>query len=195
MKKLLLSLIEKLLVPRNMLWAWCHGIKPSATWRFRGLPWLRVAGKGSSITIGKRFTANSLIRFNSFGIIQRVVIRTVAPGAKITIGDNVGVSGCTISASKSITIGNRVLVGSGTAIVDQDAHQIDPDDRRNGTGEIKKAPIIIEDDVFIGARVIILKGVTIGKGSTIGAGSVVTKSIPPYSIVAGNPARVIRSIK
>ena len=178
-----------------MLWAWCHGIKPSATWRFRGLPWLRVAGKGSSITIGKRFTANSLIRFNSFGIIQRVVIRTVAPGAKITIGDNVGVSGCTISASKSITIGNRVLVGSGTAIVDQDAHQIDPDDRRNGTGEIKKAPIIIEDDVFIGARVIILKGVTIGKGSTIGAGSVVTKSIPPYSIVAGNPARVIRSIK
>ena len=195
MKKLLLSLIEKLLVPRNMLWAWWHGIKPDSSWRFRGLPWLRVAGKGSSITIGKRFTANSLIRFNSFGIIQRVVIRTVAPGAKITIGDDVGVSGCTISASKSIFIGNRVLIGSGTAIVDQDAHQIDPDDRRNGTGEIKKAPVIIEDDVFIGARSIILKGVTVGHGSVIGAGSVVVRSIPPDSIAAGNPAKVVRSLR
>ena len=195
MKKLLLSLIEKLLVPRNMLWAWWHGIKPDSSWRFRGLPWLRVAGKGSSITIGKRFTANSLIRFNSFGIIQRVVIRTVAPGAKITIGDDVGVSGCTISASKSRFIGNRVLIGSGTAIVDQDAHQIDPDDRRNGTGEIKKAPVIIEDDVFIGARSIILKGVTVGHGSVIGAGSVVVRSIPPDSIAAGNPAKVVRSLR
>lgn len=195
MKKHILHIAEKLLVPRNMIWAWWHGIKPDSSWRFRGLPWLRVAGKGSSITIGKRFTANSLIRFNSFGIIQRVVIRTVAPGAKITIGDDVGVSGCTISASKSITIGNRVLVGSGTAIVDQDAHPIDPDDRRNGTGEIGKAPVVIEDDVFIGARVIILKGVTIGKGSTIGAGSVVTKSIPPYSLAVGNPAKVVRKIK
>ena len=195
MKKHILHIAEKLLVPRNMLWAWWHEIKPDSSWRFRGLPWLRVGGKGSSIMIGKRFTANSLIRFNSFGIIQRVVIRTVAPGAKITIGDDVGVSGCTISASKSITIGNRVLVGSGTAIVDQDAHQIDPDDRRNGTGEIKKAPIIIEDDVFIGARSIILKGVTIGHGSVIGAGSVVVKSIPPNSIAVGNPARVVRSIK
>lgn len=194
-KTILFQTLEAMLVPRNMLWAWLHGIKPDATWRFRGLPWLRVAGEGSSIAIGKRFTACSRIRFNSFGIIQRVVIRTVAPGATITIGDDVGVSGCTISASKSITIGNRVLIGSGTAIVDQDAHPLDPDDRCNGIGEIGKAPVVIEDDVFIGARVIILKGVTIGKGSTIGAGSVVAKSIPPYSIAAGNPARVVRRLK
>lgn len=195
MKTIFLQVMEAMLAPRSMLWAWLHGIKPDSTWRFRGLPWLRVAGKGSSIRIGKRFTACSRIRFNSFGIIQRVVIRTVAPGATITIGDDVGVSGCTISASKSITIGNRVLVGSGAVIVDQDAHPLDPEDRRNGTGEIGKAPVVIEDDVFIGARVIILKGVTIGKGSTIGAGSVVVKSIPPYSVAAGNPARVVRRLK
>lgn len=187
--------MEAMLVPRNMLWAWLHGIKPDPSWRFRGLPWLRVAGKGSSITIGRRFTACSRIRFNSFGIIQRVVIRTVAPGAKINIGNDVGVSGCTISASTSISIGDNVLIGSGSAIVDQDAHPLDPDDRRKGIGEIGKAPIVIEDDVFIGARVMILKGVTIGKGCTVGAGSVVVKSIPAYSIAAGNPARVVRSLK
>ena len=56
-------------------------------------------------------------------------------------------------------------------------------------------PIVIEDDVWIGARVIILKGVTIGKGSIIGAGSVVTKDVEPYSIVGGNPAKLIRKRK
>lgn len=57
------------------------------------------------------------------------------------------------------------------------------------------APVIIGDDVFIGARAIILKGVTIGDGAVIGAGSVVTKSIPPRVIAAGNPARIIKEIK
>lgn len=194
-KKIIFRVAECLLIPRNVLWARIHGIRPDVTWRFRGLPWFRVAGKGSSITIGKRFTACSQIRFNSFGIIQRVIIRTVAPEAKITIGNDVGVSGCTISASKSISIGDRVLIGSGTAIVDQDAHPLDPDDRRHGVGKIGRAPVVIEDDVFIGARTIVLKGVRIGKGCTIGAGSVVVKSIPPYSIAAGNPAKVIRSLK
>lgn len=194
-KRLVFKIIELALIPRDMLWAWMHGLRPDATWRFRGLPWLKVSGKGSSITIGKRFIANSRIRFNSFGIIQRVIIRTVQPDAKIIIGDDVGVSGCTISASQLITIGNRVLIGSGTAVVDQDAHPINPDERRNGTGVVKRAPVKIGDDVFIGARTIILKGVTIGDGCMIGAGSVVVKSIPPYCVAAGNPAKVVRSMR
>ena len=57
------------------------------------------------------------------------------------------------------------------------------------------APILIEDDAFIGARSIILKGVTIGKGSIIGAGAVVTRNVPEYSIVAGNPAKVIGDVR
>ena len=56
-------------------------------------------------------------------------------------------------------------------------------------------PIIIEDDVFIGARCLVLKGVTIGRGAMVGAGSVVTKNIPPCEIWAGNPAKYIKSIK
>jgi acetyltransferase-like isoleucine patch superfamily enzyme len=60
--------------------------------------------------------------------------------------------------------------------------------------EIGASPIIIEDDAWIGFNSIILKGVTIGKGSIVGAGSVVTKSVPPWTIVGGNPAKIIREI-
>ena len=194
-KKKILRLLELMQIPVNFVYSVSHGLKYDASWRFRGLPWIKRAGKDSKISIGRNFVANSRIRFNSFGIIQRVVIRTVRDGAKIAIGDDVGVSGCTISASDAITIGDRVLIGSGAVIVDQDAHPIDPDERRKGLGAVKHAPVVIEDDVFIGARSIILKGVTVGKGSTIGAGSVVVKSIPPYSIAAGNPAKVLRRLR
>lgn len=180
-------------VPRNIIFSFLVGLRPDWTWNFSGLPWIRIGGRGSIIEIGKRFSAISKIPNNSFGIIQRVMIRTVGHGASIRIGDDVGVSGCTISAAQSITIGNRVLVGSGAIICDTDAHPVSPEERRKG-GKGACAPIVVEDDVFIGARAIVLKGVTIGKGSVIGAGAVVTKSIPPRSIAVGNPAKVIRQI-
>jgi acetyltransferase-like isoleucine patch superfamily enzyme len=59
---------------------------------------------------------------------------------------------------------------------------------------MKSAPVVIEDDVFIGMNCVVLKGVTIGRGSVVGAGSVVCKSLPSYIIAAGNPARVIREL-
>jgi acetyltransferase-like isoleucine patch superfamily enzyme len=67
---------------------------------------------------------------------------------------------------------------------------VNPEERRAGYGGASR-PIVIEDDVFIGARAIILKGVTIGKGCVVGAGAVVAKSVPPYSVVVGNPAKVV----
>lgn len=176
--------------PRDFAYCVLKRVRWSPSWRFYGLPFIRVGGRGSRIVIGKRFVANSKLSRNSFGIIQRVVVRTVGHGSEIRIGDNVGISGCTVSAAKSIRIGNNVLVGSGAIISDSDAHPIDPRDRlRGGGGEC--SPVVIEDDVFIGARAIILKGVTIGRGSVIGAGSVVAKSIQPYSIAVGNPVRVV----
>lgn len=188
--KLILQILDVAQVPRNALFCILHGLRPDLTWRFYGLPWVRVGGRGSSIRIGRRFHAVSKISHNSFGIIQRVVIRTVGHGARIVIGDDVGVSGCTISAKASIRIGDRVLIGSGVVVTDQDAHPVDPVARRAGA-VCKAAPVVVEDDVFIGARAIILKGVTIGRGSTIGAGAVVAKSLPPYSVAVGNPARII----
>ena len=175
---------------RDCLFCWIKGIRWYSDWRLWGLPLISIKGRGSSIQIGRKFIACSLSKYNSGGVIQPVVINAIGNGATITIGNHVGVSGCTINASKAITIGNHVLLGTGCLIADFDGHPIDPDERRLG-GKGKSKPIVIEDDVLIGARAIVLKGVTIGKGSVIGAGAVVTKSVPAYSIVAGNPATVI----
>lgn len=190
LKKIILRVLGIMQVPRNAAFCLLHGFKPDVTWRFYGLPYIRCGGRGSAISIGRYFVAVSSLSHNSFGIIQRVVIRTVRHGAKVIIGDHVGISGCTISAGSSITIGNWVSIGSGVVISDGDAHPIDPEERRAGLGGATK-PIVIEDDVFIGARAIVLKGVTIGKGAVIGAGSVVTKDVPAFAIAVGNPAHVV----
>ena len=106
-----------------------------------------------------------------------------------------GISGATLCAVEDILIGNNVMIGSGVIITTTDSHPIHWEARRLNTEPPASAPVIIGDDVFIGARAIILKGVTIGDGAVIGAGSVVTKSIPPRVIAAGNPARIIKEIK
>ena len=189
-KKTIFKMMYIPYVLRDILFCCWKGLTWHCDWRFYGLPFISSFGRGSSIVIGRGFIACSDLKHNSLGVFQPVIIKTVGHGAKITIGDDVGMSGCTLSAATSITIGSHVLIGSGCLITDSDAHPIDPDERRRGGGGLSK-PIVIEDDVFVGARAIILKGVTIGKGSVVGAGAVVAKSVPPYSIVVGNPAKVL----
>ena len=101
-------------------------------------------------------------------------------------------SGCSITAEERISIGNRVTIGSGVLIMDTDAHSIVPGERKSGLG--RTAPIIIEDDVFIGARAIVLKGVHVGRGAVIGAGAVVVNDVATMTIVGGNPARTIGTV-
>lgn len=169
------------------------GVRVGAESIFKGWPLVRIGGKGSSISIGNRFLAISRLSDNAIGVPHRVIIRTVASGARIVIGDDVGVSGCVIVATKSIKIGHRVLVGSGALIVDSDLHPQDKMLRqREPWNKGACAPIVIGDDVFIGTRAIILKGVTIGPGAIVGAGAVVTQDVPAGAVVAGNPARVVR---
>ena len=115
-------------------------------------------------------------------------------GASLTIGRRVGMSSTRIWCSDSITIGDHVKIGACVLITDTDAHPMDYQVRRNSNEGTQMAPIVIEDDVWIGAHAIILKGVTIGARSIIGAGSVVTKSIPADCVAAGNPCRVIRAL-
>ncbi len=143
------------------------------------------------IRIGHYFQAQGNLKQNLFGIIQPVVLQ-VGTSAKLYIGENVGISGSTISATQEIIIGNNVLIGSGCIICDSDAHPLAPKDRKDPS-KTKKSPIYIGDNVFIGARTIVLKGVTIGANSIIGAGSIVSKSIPENVIAAGNPCKVIKS--
>ncbi len=107
-----------------------------------------------------------------------------------------------IWSAKNIIIGNRVLISHNCNIFDNDTHPLDPEERHRqfveiitsghpNKIEIPSAEVNIADDVLIAANSTILKGVQIGQGAIIGAGSVVTKSVPPFTIVAGNPATVI----
>ena len=171
-----------------MVW----GLPWHPSWRFYGLPRIQTRTRGS-VRIGTHFSANSHWRYNTVGIFQPVTLKTVTYEATITIGRNVGVSGCTISAADRIVIDDDVLIGAGCLIADSDFHPIAYEDR-DIPEKTLNAPIHIGAGAFIGARSIVLKGVTIGRGAVIGAGSVVTRDIPPGVIAAGNPARVVRTI-
>jgi acetyltransferase-like isoleucine patch superfamily enzyme len=161
---------------------------------FNGWPIITMA-PSSSISIGARFVATSMSRFTALGVRHPVVIRTLAPGAKITIGDDVGLSGTTICAVQSITIGKDCLFGADVTIVDTDFHPIAAAGRRYAPIEAAASrPCIIGDNVFVGGGTYILKGSEIGENSVIGSNSVVTGKIPPNCIAAGNPAKVIRAL-
>ena len=159
-----------------------------------GIPYVMVA-RGGKFSIGKNFAMNNGIKGNPIGCYERCTF-FVDRGAVLTIGDNVGMSQAALICHKSITIGNYVKIGGGVCIYDTDFHSLDPVIRRSSEDLKNRAekPVVIGNDVFIGARSIILKGVTIGENSVIGAGSVVTKSVPANQIWAGNPAKFIRSI-
>ena len=112
----------------------------------------------------------------------------------ISLGDNSGI-GVNAFISPYVTIGNDVMMGPECMMYSTNHNFERTDIPMWKQGFSKEQPIVIEDDVWIGGRVIILGGVRVGKGSIIGAGSVVTKDVEPYSIVGGNPAKLIRKRK
>lgn len=169
------------------------GVEIAEKVQVQGKPIISMVA-GSRIRIGTRCVLCSDSDVNALGINHPVVIRTMRPGAEIVIGEDTGMSGGSICASSSIRIGKGCLIGANVTLVDTDFHATNPVNRRynRNPDEIAVAPIVIEDNVFIGADVFVLKGVTIGKNSVIGAGSVVTRDIPENSIAAGNPAKIVR---
>ncbi|MDD3254184.1 MAG: acyltransferase [Lachnospiraceae bacterium] len=132
---------------------------------------------------------------------------------KIQIGQHFYMGGYTyIHAADSIRIGNCVIVSNHVRIMDNNSHPTSPEKRlaMSVAGSIQEdgsvsplwsatesdhAPVVIEDNVWIGEFAAILKGVTVGKGSVVASHCVVTKDVPPYSIVAGNPARVVKAVQ
>jgi acetyltransferase-like isoleucine patch superfamily enzyme len=127
-----------------------------------------------------------------------------AHGGKIKIGDNSFIGEHSrIWSADSITIGNRVLISHDVNVFDNDTHPFDFEARHQhflaiaSTGHPKELDlgeirVVVEDDAWIAAKAIVLKGVTIGRGAVVGAGAVVTRDVAPFTVVAGNPARVVR---
>lgn len=121
----------------------------------------------------------------------------VEDNATLMIADNCRFSSVCLWSHKSILIGNNVNVGADSIIMDSDAHSLSYEHRRDVSLDMQNKvskEIVIEDDVLIGARCIVLKGVTIGARSVIGSGSVVVNDIPSDCVAAGNPAKVIKKL-
>ena len=171
------------------------GVTCHSSARFYGSPIVSLAVR-STIRIGARSTLISDSRYTALGVNHSVVLRTLSAGANIEIGDDTGISGGSICASKEIKIGAQCLIGANVMICDTDFHSLNPAGRRYPENELALSalPVIIEDNVFIGTNSMILKGVTIGANSVIGAGSVVTKNVPRDSVFGGNPAKGIGQI-
>jgi acetyltransferase-like isoleucine patch superfamily enzyme len=128
-----------------------------------------------------------------FHFASRVSVRPT-----LSIGDHSGVGhNCHFSVAKRIDIGRHCRIASDVWMFDSPGHPSDPEPRRLGRppGDGDVRPIVVGDNVWIGGRSIIFPGVTIGEGSIVSAGSVVLGDIPPFTVVAGNPARRIASLK
>ena len=130
---------------------------------------------------------------NLVGLTKRSSI-AVLSGATLEIGCNSGFSAVSIVCSTRISIGRHCNFGGNVCIWDTDFHPLEWTARRENSARPATKPIIVGDDVFVGANSIILKGVEIGDRAVIGAGSVVSTSIPADELWAGNPARLIRKL-
>ena len=120
----------------------------------------------------------------------------LSEGGIITVGDKTRINKDTIIRSKSsIKIGKYCDIGSDVYIQDHNTLSLNYLDRRDHKGEVLSVPIRIGDDVWIGRRAMILKGVTIGDRSIIAAGSIVTHDIPSDAVAAGNPAKLVKYIR
>lgn len=148
----------------------------------------------STVFIGDNVKMFSGFAENPVGGSLKVGI-WVNRNGNLIIRDGAGLSNATIVCSEKVVIGEMSYIGGGTSIYDTDFHSINPHIRLyEGDGQVKTSPVEIGKECFIGGHCIILKGVKIGDGAVIGAGSVVTKSVPPLEVWAGNPAKYIRHL-
>jgi len=112
------------------------------------------------------------------------------PRGRLTIGDGTFVNyGCSLCAMREVTIGARVHIGPFVMIIDTDFHDLYDREKRP-----EPVPIVVEDDVWIGAKASILRGVTIGRGAVVGVGAVVHRDVAPFSVVGGVPARELKRL-
>jgi len=176
----------------------------------------RVLGRGTC-RIGARSRLSQAARIkNAAGDSDRILIgcdtvvrgelMTFGHGGRIVLGDWCYVGdGTRIWSALSITIGNRVLISHSVNIFDNLTHPLHASQRHQQTKAIferghprelalGERPVTIHDDAWVGAGAFVLRGVTLGQGAIVAAGAIVTKDVPPFSIVAGNPAVIVREL-
>lgn len=202
-KSFLISLFSKLKIHRLMILAHEKDEldKCNSSIRNKGAVFLKEAK-----VINMRNNKDDISIGNGTRI--RGELLTFKYGGKIVIGDFCYIGeGTKIWSGESIVIGNDVLISHNVSIADTSAHELDYLDRaesykkllKNGhtsiKGTIQTAPIIINNNVWINFNSIILRGVTIGEGAIIAAGAVVTKNVPPYVLVGGNPSKILKYLK
>lgn len=161
-----------------------------------GLPVVDVA-PGSSIRLGQRVTLTSWTTHTALGVDHPVVLRTLMPSAQIEIGDDVGISGGAICAARLVSIGAGTMLGANVVVADTDFHPVNTASRRHAPLPVplEAHEVRIGSNVFIGTNSLVLKGVRIGDHAVVGAGSVVTHDVPANTVVAGNPARPIGTVR
>jgi acetyltransferase-like isoleucine patch superfamily enzyme len=175
-------------------WLKAVGVPCGKNLRVYGYPFILPFRRGQ-IALGSNVVLRSAGLSNPVGLNHRCLIRTITPEARITVSDEVSMSGTTLLARKGIAIGRGVMIGANCTIVDSDLHPLDTEKRASReTDGIQSETIIIEDGVFLGMGVMVLKGVRIGRNTVVGAGAVVSGSLPPNAVAAGNPARVIKRV-
>ncbi len=176
---------------RSDLWrleARLKGVQLEGNVIFWGRPLISVA-PDSTLLLGTNVQLASALRSSLLGCSQPCVLRTLSPQARLVMAANSGASGAVLCAGLSIEIGEGTLIGAGAMIIDNDFHVLTPAGWRTETRSNARA-IKIGREAFIGARAIILKGVTIGDRAVVGAGAVVTRDVPANCVATGNPASV-----
>jgi acetyltransferase-like isoleucine patch superfamily enzyme len=155
------------------------------------------------VIISNHAADRTKIRVGAYSMIDGALFSVLKYGGEIQVGKHCFIGpGTRIWSAKKISIGDRVLISHNVNIHDNISHPLDSKQRHEdyeyvwkhghqAKVDYREKEIIIEDDVWIGFNAIIMKGVRIGKGSVIGAGTIITKDIPEFSIVVGNPARII----
>lgn len=177
----------------DMVGLWQAGMAAiRARWYLRGATHLgsrvRIWGKPAVTNRGRMIIEERVILVSTITPLELVSEK----GGELTIGARTFINyGCSISASKSVSIGPDCHLGTYVIMLDNDFHYIEPERRLERP---PSQPIVLEEKVWLCSRVIVLRGVTIGAGSVIGAGSIVSKDIPPRTLAVGSPARPIRDI-
>jgi maltose O-acetyltransferase len=160
---------------------------------------------GDHVRFGRNFQTNGRLvikgpgrvifgdDINAWAHAEKNVLITYTPDSVITIGSGTRLNGAGIMAYTRIEVGRRCILGS-TLLFDSDFHPLDPAHRHDPDAPVSCAPITLEENVWLGGQSAVLKGVTVGENSVVAFRAVVSDDVSPNVVVAGNPARVVKTL-